>query len=95
MFFVSGVGPLGCTPHQLAISQQPTCVSSVNAQAEDFNTLAKSMVQRLNTALPDAMFLFGETYDSVLRLIDNPSSHGKHQQFNHSISSVHSAGLCV
>jgi hypothetical protein len=86
-FYVSGIAPLGCIPHQLALSQQPTCISSTNAQAQDFNTLLRSTLQGLNTALPDAMFLFGETYDAVLGLINNPGAHGK-RVFNQNSSLV-------
>ncbi|CAM6106093.1 unnamed protein product [Calypogeia fissa] len=76
MFFVSGIGPIGCTPHQLAISGQPTCVSSVNAQAQDFNALTVSMLQDLNSQLPDAKYLFGDSYTSLINIINDPGKYG-------------------
>ncbi|KAG0620335.1 hypothetical protein M758_4G208400 [Ceratodon purpureus] len=76
-FVVSAVGPLGCIPSRLAIgSVDGSCVASVNELVLGFNNALKPLLLELTQTLPGSMFLYGNAYDAVYDLIQDPSPAG-------------------
>ncbi|KAL8250743.1 hypothetical protein R6Q59_034436 [Mikania micrantha] len=78
-FFVAGVGPLGCTPNQLATGQAPPgrCVDSVNQMVGPFNEGLKRLVGQFNSGShPGAMFVYGNTYGVFGDILNNPARYG-------------------
>ncbi|KAG0593354.1 hypothetical protein KC19_1G323200 [Ceratodon purpureus] len=72
-FLVSNIGPMGCIPYRLAQkSVDGSCVASDNALVKSFNKALKNLTTSLPSSLPDAMFLYGNSYDIVYNLIQDP-----------------------
>lgn len=76
---VCNVGPFGCIPNRLALANSSKCVALDNQMAEGFNSALKLMLPELTKSLPGAMFLYGDSYSSLLNLINNPASQGRYQ----------------
>lgn len=76
---MSNVGPLGCIPSRLAIGKSPDgrCVAFDNDLVLGFNVALKSLLLELTRTLPGSMFIYGNAYDAVVGLIDNPAPQGK------------------
>ncbi|CAM6106092.1 unnamed protein product [Calypogeia fissa] len=74
--FVSGVGPVGCIPHQLALAQTPQCVQPINHQVQDFNNGLMALLDQLTGTLPGVTFTFGNTFGSLMSIIADPAAHG-------------------
>ncbi|GJN32953.1 hypothetical protein PR202_gb21501 [Eleusine coracana subsp. coracana] len=74
-FLLAGVGPLGCIPCMRAFNQGQ-CVDQVNQLVGLFNQGLRSLVDQLNADHPDAAFTFGNTYDAIQDMIDNPNKYG-------------------
>uniref|UniRef100_A0A0E0CD67 GDSL esterase/lipase n=1 Tax=Oryza meridionalis TaxID=40149 RepID=A0A0E0CD67_9ORYZ len=77
-FLLDGVGPLGCLPSLRASGLGPLgqCVDQVNQMVGFFNQGLRSLVDQLNSDHPDAMFIYGNTYDAVYDMINNPHKYG-------------------
>uniref|UniRef100_A0A0E0JTV4 GDSL esterase/lipase n=1 Tax=Oryza punctata TaxID=4537 RepID=A0A0E0JTV4_ORYPU len=77
-FLLAGVGPLGCLPSLRASGLGPRgqCVDQVNQMVGFFNQGLRSLVDQLNSDHPDAMFIYGNTYDAVHDMINNPHKYG-------------------
>ncbi|BAS76310.1 Os01g0958600 [Oryza sativa Japonica Group] len=77
-FLLDGVGPLGCLPSLRAsgLGPQGQCVDQVNQMVGFFNQGLRSLVDKLNADHPDAMFIYGNTYDAVYNMINNPHKYG-------------------
>lgn len=73
---VCNVGPFGCIPNRLALANSSKCVAFENQMADGFNSALKLMLPELTKALPGSMFLYGDSYSSLLNLINNPASQG-------------------
>lgn len=71
-----GLGPLGCIPSQRVKSKTRQCLTRVNQWILEFNSNVQKLVASLNGRLPNAKFLFADTYPQVLDLIENPSTYG-------------------
>ncbi|KAJ4706877.1 GDSL esterase/lipase family [Melia azedarach] len=71
-----GLGPLGCIPSQRVKSKKGQCLKRVNEWVQEFNHKAKRLTTTLNGRLPNAQFLFADTYPAVLDLIENPTAYG-------------------
>ncbi|KAJ3671586.1 hypothetical protein LUZ60_007665 [Juncus effusus] len=77
-FLLAGVGPLGCIPNQRASSMGPPdrCVDQVNQVVGYFNSGLRSLVEQLNTNHPGSIFLYGNTYDALGDMLNNPAKYG-------------------
>ncbi|KAJ3680535.1 hypothetical protein LUZ60_016813 [Juncus effusus] len=77
-FLIGGVGPLGCIPNQIGNSRGKSdkCVESTNNLASQFNTKLKTMLQDLNTNLPESHFLYWDVYNMSMDIINNYSQYG-------------------
>ncbi|KAF5472383.1 hypothetical protein F2P56_009105 [Juglans regia] len=55
-----GVGMLGCTPNAISVygTNGSTCVEFMNYESSFFNVELKSLVDDLNTEMPDATFIY-------------------------------------
>ncbi|KAF8017170.1 hypothetical protein BT93_H2379 [Corymbia citriodora subsp. variegata] len=71
-----GLGPLGCIPSQRVKSKQGQCLHRVNEWILVFNARVQKLLNSLNQRLPTAGFIFADTYQAVLDLIDNPTKYG-------------------
>ncbi|KAI8021269.1 GDSL esterase/lipase [Camellia lanceoleosa] len=78
-FFITGIGPLGCIPNQLAIGQAllGRCVDYVNQILGSFNEGLRSLVTIFNngTTHPDAIFVYGNTYGIFGDILNNPAAY--------------------
>ncbi|GLJ54165.1 hypothetical protein SUGI_1160760 [Cryptomeria japonica] len=76
-FLVSTVGPLGCIPQQLAMTNSNGhCVESINKLIEPFNDGLLSLINQLNNNLTGSHFVYQNTYTAVLDMINNPTEYG-------------------
>lgn len=75
-----GVGQIGCSPNELAQNSPDgrTCVERINSANQLFNNGLKSLVDQLNNQLPDARFIYINSYDIFQDVINNPSSYGNY-----------------
>ncbi|MQM00708.1 hypothetical protein Taro_033451, partial [Colocasia esculenta] len=72
-----GLGPMGCIPLQRFLTSSGECQESTNKLALGFNKKATKLLQNLSRTLPNATFRFGDAYDVVQDVIDNPVKYGK------------------
>ncbi|RAL54267.1 hypothetical protein DM860_001395 [Cuscuta australis] len=78
-FYIAGIGPIGCTPNQLATGQAQTgrCVDSVNQMLGSFNDGLRSLVETLNNGgHPGAIFVYGNTYAIMGDILNNRAKYG-------------------
>jgi phospholipase/lecithinase/hemolysin len=75
---VTGVGPIGCLPNQLAMNKTTTgqCIDSINNLVLTFNSYLAQLVNQLNSALSGSFFVYADVYTSFLDVINNPSKYG-------------------
>ncbi|WJX11873.1 hypothetical protein P8452_02431 [Trifolium repens] len=74
---VTGAGPLGCVPAQLATrSINGECVNEIQQAAQIFNQLLFQMLKDLNTQLGSDVFIVADAYQMNMNLINNPQSFG-------------------
>jgi len=75
-----GVAPIGCSPYALAQNSPDgrTCVERLNSPIQLFNSRVRSMVDQLNTQLPNARLIFINVYGIFQNIISNPSSFGNY-----------------
>lgn len=74
---VTGVGPLGCIPAQLATrSINGECVNEIQQAAQFFNQLLLQMTKDLNTQLGCDVFIVANAYQMNMNLITNPQNFG-------------------
>ncbi|XP_073318038.1 GDSL esterase/lipase At1g74460-like [Primulina huaijiensis] len=73
---VFGLGPMGCIPLQRVLSSSGECQERTNNLALRFNEGASKVVANLSKHLPNATFKFGDAYDVVNDLINNPNKYG-------------------
>jgi len=80
-----GIGQIGCSPNELAQNSPDgtTCVERINSANQLFNNGLKSLVNQLNNELPDARFIYVNTYGIFQDIIDNPSSFGNYFCLKH------------
>ena len=70
---ISNVGPLGCIPSWLAVeSIDDTCVANDNELVQGFNKALKNLTKSVAQSFPNAMFLYGNSYDIVYGIIQDP-----------------------
>ena len=74
---VTGTGPLGCIPAQLATrSINGDCVNEIQQAAQFFNQLLLQMTKDLNAQLGCDVFIVANAYQMNMNLITNPQSFG-------------------
>ncbi|GAU38433.1 hypothetical protein TSUD_396130 [Trifolium subterraneum] len=74
---VTGAGPLGCVPSQLASrSINGECVNEIQQAAQIFNQLLFQMINDLNTQLGSVVFIVADAYQMNMNFITNPQSFG-------------------
>ncbi|KAK8477232.1 hypothetical protein V6N13_060901 [Hibiscus sabdariffa] len=85
---VFGLGPMGCIPLQRVLSTSGQCQERTNKLALSFNKAASQLLSNMQSRLPNANFKFGDAYDVVDDVIQNPNKYG----FNNSDSPCCSLG---
>lgn len=74
---ISALGPLGCIPSQLSMkSKDGKCIDSLQQLSRNFNAALKSMTEELNAELPEATYVYANSFDMVLEYIQNPTKYG-------------------
>ena len=73
-----GLGQIGCSPNELAQNSEDgnTCVEKINSANQIFNGRLISLVDELNSQLPDAKFIYINSYGIFQDIISNPSAYG-------------------
>jgi hypothetical protein len=86
-FAISGVGPLGCIPSQLASNNAVNgqCIDTINGYVRGFNTALKSLLTSLTAQLIGSTFLYANTYDLVIDRVNNPAQYGKNPRTSISV----------
>lgn len=74
---VFGLGPMGCIPLQRVLSTSGQCQERANKLAVSFNKAANQSLGSLDSRLPNASFMFGDAYDVVNNVIQNPNKFGE------------------
>lgn len=86
-----GIGPLGCIPSQLAMSNSNSnstgrCMDRVNKLVKPFNLYLIPAMIRLNSTLLGSFFVYQNIFDTFSDMIQNPSKYGQwelmHQHFS-------------
>ncbi|KAJ3683202.1 hypothetical protein LUZ60_013429 [Juncus effusus] len=76
---VIGVGQIGCIPYELARmndNKNKACNDKINKAIAMYNAGLIQMVKRFNSNLPDAKFIYVNTYESSKDLIANAATYG-------------------
>ncbi|CAL9193686.1 unnamed protein product [Musa hybrid cultivar] len=81
---IIGIGQIGCIPYELARYRNRNtrkgsssgCNEDINTAISIFNTGLVRMVKRFNAQLPDAKFVYVNTYESSKELVANAASYG-------------------
>ncbi|KAL9677177.1 hypothetical protein QQ045_005405 [Rhodiola kirilowii] len=74
---VTGTGPIGCVPAELAQhSTNGECVPELQQAAALFNTQLGQMINQLNSELGQPVFIGGNLNEMHFDLIDNPQQYG-------------------
>lgn len=73
-FVVYGVGPIGCTPNQLA---GQNCADRVNQMVVLFNSALRSLIIDLNLHLTGANLAYVDVYGILTDVLTNPISYGQ------------------
>ncbi|KAK4341327.1 hypothetical protein RND71_039828 [Anisodus tanguticus] len=73
---IAGIGQMGCIPSMLAESSSGQCSDLVNEMVHPFNAKLKTMVMKLNKALPGAHFIYLDMENMFMDIISNHKSYG-------------------
>ncbi|GMH05188.1 hypothetical protein Nepgr_007028 [Nepenthes gracilis] len=77
-FVLTGVGPIGCSPSELAqhSADGNTCDEMINSANQMFNMKLKSLVDEFHGQMVDARFIYIDAYGIFRDIIQNASSYG-------------------
>jgi hypothetical protein len=76
-FTVANIGPIGCTPSELAKgSLDGSCITSIQDMAMGFNVALKPMTEQLQAELPGSVFVYIDSFAVVMNIINNAASYG-------------------
>jgi hypothetical protein len=76
---VTGTGPLGCVPAELAMrSPSGRCAAELQRATNLFNPQLVQMIGRLNSRIGRDVFIAVNTHRMHNNFIDNPQSYGIH-----------------
>ena len=74
---VTGTGPLGCVPAELAMrSRNGECVPELQRAAGIFNTELAQMIQQLNRELGANVFVSANAFNMNMNFITSPQRYG-------------------
>ncbi|KAJ0989828.1 hypothetical protein J5N97_008184 [Dioscorea zingiberensis] len=75
----TGLGPIGCLPLERTtnVLHGGACIEEYNKAARDFNFKMITKFHELNAKLPGIRLVFSDVYETVLHIIQNPSSYGE------------------
>ncbi|XWS36527.1 hypothetical protein CRYUN_Cryun20dG0092400 [Craigia yunnanensis] len=74
---VTGTGPLGCVPAELAMrSRNGECVPEIQQAAAIFNPLLVQLIQQLNSQLGSDVFISANAFSMNMNFISNPQRFG-------------------
>ncbi|KAM4070218.1 hypothetical protein ACB094_12G148100 [Castanea mollissima] len=74
---VTGTGPLGCVPAELAMrSRNGECVPELQQAAGIFNPELVQMIQQLNSELGSNVFISANAFNMNMNFITNPQAYG-------------------
>ncbi|XP_042498441.1 GDSL esterase/lipase At1g74460 [Macadamia integrifolia] len=73
---VFGLAPMGCIPLQRVLGLTGNCQDKTNKLAIKFNDAAAKLIENLSGNLPNASFIFGNAYNVVEDVINNPHKYG-------------------
>ncbi|RWW16970.1 hypothetical protein GW17_00019111 [Ensete ventricosum] len=76
---VTGLAPIGCTPHYLWLyaSETGECVDAINGVVMEFNYAMRYMVRELNRELPNATFTFCDAFEGSMDIMVNRQRYGE------------------
>ncbi|CAM6008560.1 unnamed protein product [Sphagnum balticum] len=76
-FTVSNIGPIGCTPSEVASrSLNGSCITSIQDMAMGFNAALKPMTEQLQAELPGSVFVYIDSFKVVTNIINNAALYG-------------------
>ncbi|KAF2305363.1 hypothetical protein GH714_004294 [Hevea brasiliensis] len=77
-FVLIGLGPIGCSPSELAQNSPDgrTCVQRINSANQIFNNKLRSLVDQFNGNTPNARFIYINVYGISQDIISNPARYG-------------------
>ena len=75
-FVLAGLGIMGCIPSILAQSPTSRCSDDVNHLILPFNANVRAMVNRLNSNLPGAKFIYIDVYRMFQDILSNSRNYG-------------------
>ncbi|OAY28480.1 GDSL esterase/lipase At5g55050 [Manihot esculenta] len=75
-FFVSGVGPIGCTPSRRVKIRSEACNEEINSIVVMYNQRLKSMLQELNSEINGVSYSYFDTYAVMENIIQKPATYG-------------------
>ena len=74
---VTGTGPLGCVPAELAMrSRNGQCVPELQQAAGIFNPELVQMIQQLNSELGSNVFISANAFSMKMNIFTNPQAYG-------------------
>ena len=71
--------PVGCLPGGRTVATgllEGGCEEITNQEAQVFNTKLSSMVDSLESSLPDAKLVFIDVYNPLLDIVQDPQNYG-------------------
>jgi len=76
---LTGVPPMGCLPLERAMNLMSgsSCNEEYNKVSRDFNMKLQGLADKLNRTLPGMRIAYGNVYDIVHQVVQNPSSYGE------------------
>lgn len=74
---VTGTGPMGCVPAELARSNSGECADELQRAASIFNPKLTKMLIGLNKMIGSDVFVAANTNQAHMDFISNPKSFGK------------------
>jgi hypothetical protein len=74
---VTGTGPLGCAPAEIAMrSKNGECASELQQAALIFNSDLAQLIQQLNIELGADVFVSADAFQMIMDFINNPQAFG-------------------
>ncbi|KAM7257929.1 hypothetical protein ACFE04_013670 [Oxalis oulophora] len=77
--FVSGLPPIGCLPIQMTAEHEiypRTCLEEQNSDSRNYNEKLVNLLPRLQTQLNGSTLFYSDAYNTLSRILDNPSQYG-------------------
>lgn len=74
---VTGTGPLGCVPAELAMrSRNGECSEELQRATNLFNPQVAQLLNQLNSEIGSAVFVFGNAFGMHMDFVSNPGAYG-------------------